>query len=452
MVPGNAGPKIGAIFLIFFASLLAVSFPSLSKQTRFLRIHPIIFFIGKHFGTGVIITTAFCHLLQDAFESLQNQAVRERYHRIGDQTGLIILSSLLLIFLVEYISTSYVDHLHADPSAPPSPARTPSPSPSPSITAVTIFEAEQGQAEASTERTPLIPRVARLKSQSRASTVRLPKGTWCQVSGRYGVQRGRHEDPATQSIYPAVLAPRHNLDHHDEYRGPLQCVCVCVPPKPGATLEVHEASDEEEDSEDESQVRPRIGRRRQIVGILVLQLGIMLHSLVIGITLALTAGGDFTSLLIAILFHQLFEGLSLGIRIASLPPPPHPRQRSSLSISPILSFLFAVTTPLGLAIGLLAFSSSNTHRALPSTLLIKGLMSAISAGMLVYAATVEMIAGDFVFGNLLGEHVHGAHAHSEEVRDEGELLREKGDVWLRVVAVGSLLAGVLCMVLVSLVE
>jgi zinc transporter 1/2/3 len=42
--------------------------------------------------------------------------------------------------------------------------------------------------------------------------------------------------------------------------------------------------------------------------------------------------------------------------------------------------------------------------------LIKGTMSAISAGMLIYAGTVEMIAGDFVFGDVDGGHGHG-HGH-----------------------------------------
>lgn len=66
----------------------------------------------------------------------------------------------------------------------------------------------------------------------------------------------------------------------------------------------------------------------------------MIHSLVIGITLSITTGPEFSmynqfrvlslsmefssytalaSLVIAIVFHQLFEGLSLGIRIAGLP-------------------------------------------------------------------------------------------------------------------------------------
>lgn len=45
--------------------------------------------------------------------------------------------------------------------------------------------------------------------------------------------------------------------------------------------------------------------------------------------------------------------------------------------------------------------------------LIQGLMSAISAGMLIYVSTVEMIAGDFVFGDVEG-HSHHGHGHLHE--------------------------------------
>lgn len=44
-------------------------------------------------------------------------------------------------------------------------------------------------------------------------------------------------------------------------------------------------------------------------------------------------------------------------------------------------------------------------------------MSAVSAGMLIYAATVEMLAGDFVYGDVDGHH-HHHHQHAEESGDE----------------------------------
>lgn len=64
-------------------------------------------------------------------------------------------------------------------------------------------------------------------------------------------------------------------------------------------MHTHLAEEEEEENEQEQEqerAHPRIGRQRQIVGILVLQLGIMIHSLVIGMTLALTTGAEFSTL------------------------------------------------------------------------------------------------------------------------------------------------------------
>ncbi|KAJ6524451.1 Zinc/iron permease [Mycena vulgaris] len=402
----DSQPRIAAIFGIFFVSLFAVSFPGVSKRSSFLRIPHVVFFIGKHFGTGVILSTAFCHLLQDSFEHLQNPAVKKQYPKVGKQTGLIILSSLLLIFLVEYISTSFVDHLHADPSAPSSPAGSPPQSRSQSQTRPEL-----------TESTPLLVPV-----HIRPKSHRLHHLT-CNI----------------------LAPPRHcPLSRHD---GRLLSICVTT-----ANLETvpHLPEEDPETEPERGQDAPKIGRGRQVVGIIVLELGIMLHSLVIGLTLALTTGGDFTSLLTAIIFHQLFEGLSLGIRIASLPAPKGRRDWFSIT----LSLLFALTTPVGLAIGVLAFARS--AKAQPSTLLVKGVMSAVSAGMLIYAATVEMIASDFVFGNLEdGPHGHGP-GHSHEVEDGGAE-EEKGaggrpSVGRRALAVGSLLAGVGSMVLVSLGE
>jgi zinc transporter 1/2/3 len=135
----------------------------------------------------------------------------------------------------------------------------------------------------------------------------------------------------------------------------------------------------------------------------VLQLGIMLHSLVIGFTLALASGADFESLVTAISFHQLFEGLSLGIRIAALPPPTDPQRPSLWWLYPVLAVLFALTTPAGILSGLAVFGSgSGSHdsstagRAGAGAKIAEGVLCAISAGMLIYAACVEMLAADIV--------------------------------------------------------
>ena len=113
-------------------------------------------------------------------------------------------------------------------------------------------------------------------------------------------------------------------------------------------------------------------------------------------------------------------------------------------------------------------------------LLTQGIMSAVSAGMLIYAATVEMIAADFVFGDVSGGHSHhsGGHGHgghgghggrgrghhvgdieggSETPLSALDVLppedEQKGStVGQKVLAVVSLLGGVLAMNLTALFE
>ena len=127
----------------------------------------------------------------------------------------------------------------------------------------------------------------------------------------------------------------------------------------------------------------------------------MIHSLVIGFTLALASGADFESLVTAILFHQLFEGLSLGIRIAALPPPTDPQQPALCWLRPVLALLFALTAPAGIVSGLYVFGGGHANGAGAGgagvgTKIAEGVLCAISAGMLIYAACVEMLAADIV--------------------------------------------------------
>ncbi|TFK38474.1 ZIP zinc transporter-domain-containing protein [Crucibulum laeve] len=549
--PSVVEPRIGVMFIILFISLFAVSFPGVSKQIAFLRIPHILFFIGKHFGTGVILATAFIHLLSDAFESLQRPVVKEQYHNIGKWTGLIILSSLLIIFLVEYISTSYVDHLQADPSAPPSPICTPassrprsrtrssrpgsskrllaiepvnehtplltaSPSPlshtpTPPAQAIPVIPSHVppkphiSHAKTTPAAKPFPPKRAQSLSYLPPSTRPHPLSNSRNIHNLSFYSNSHnthahifhpghlHHHPAPSSLIPIdILTNTPRLIRGTTGGG----VCVCVvgedsavssrgvsasksvnmgsrgrsgrPVRPGEEEDDVGSSEGSQIMVEREEEIPRVGRRRQVVGILVLQLGIMIHSLVIGLTLAITNGADFTSLTTAIIFHQLFEGLSLGIRIAALPPakeplslssPPlstsqhshsplansHSHSRSSPTLIPshhspspsheqrhhagwwrwpklsswhpnwlkwTLSILFAITTPFGMGVGMVVFASKGrSQHDVARMYLTQGLMSAISAGMLIYAATVEVIAGDFVFGDVAGHsHSHG-HSH-----------------------------------------
>lgn len=62
---------------------------------------------------------------------------------------------------------------------------------------------------------------------------------------------------------------------------------------PGGTERIFDRGEAIERDGDQDE-KPSIGRRRQVIGLLVLQLGIMIHSFVIGLTLAITTGSDFS--------------------------------------------------------------------------------------------------------------------------------------------------------------
>ncbi len=68
---------------------IAVSFPTVTSTFRSIRVPSVLFFIGKHFGTGVILSTAFVHLLQDAFKALQDPEVNKQW-RVGNWAGMIV--------------------------------------------------------------------------------------------------------------------------------------------------------------------------------------------------------------------------------------------------------------------------------------------------------------------------------------------------------------------------
>ncbi|KAJ8558314.1 hypothetical protein K7X08_005080 [Anisodus acutangulus] len=62
--------------------------------------------------------------------------------------------------------------------------------------------------------------------------------------------------------------------------------------------------------------------------------------------------------------------------------------------STVMATFFAITTPLGIAIGIGATSSYDPHS--PKALVAEGILNSISAGILVYMVLVDLIASDFL--------------------------------------------------------
>ncbi|KAB8069883.1 ZIP zinc transporter-domain-containing protein [Aspergillus leporis] len=123
------------------------------------------------------------------------------------------------------------------------------------------------------------------------------------------------------------------------------------------------------------------------LSVLVMEAGIIFHSILIGLTLVVAGDSFYKTLLVVIVFHQFFEGLALGARIALLPGRVFPSKA-------VMAGIFALITPIGMAIGMGVLHSFNGNQK--STLVALGTLDALSAGILVWVGVVDMWARDWV--------------------------------------------------------
>lgn len=119
----------------------------------------------------------------------------------------------------------------------------------------------------------------------------------------------------------------------------------------------------------------------------VLELGIVVHSVIIGIAVGASESPKTIRPLVAALsFHQFFEGIGLGGCIV--------QAKFKAPAVMVMALLFSLTTPVGIAMGIgITNSYSETS---PRSLIIQGLFDSASAGILVYMALVDLLAADFL--------------------------------------------------------
>jgi solute carrier family 39 (zinc transporter), member 1/2/3 len=61
-LPQASALALIALVIVFAASIGGAGFPVVAKKVKWMKIPPPIFFFCKHFGTGVLIATAFVHV------------------------------------------------------------------------------------------------------------------------------------------------------------------------------------------------------------------------------------------------------------------------------------------------------------------------------------------------------------------------------------------------------
>ncbi|KAK9238278.1 Zinc/iron permease [Lipomyces kononenkoae] len=315
---GQLGVRISAIFVILFASTFGALFPVLSKQSR-INVPEIFFFIAKFFGSGVIIATAFIHLLAPAVQALGDPCLGGTWAEYPWAIAITMIS-IFILFFIEVLTYRYAtfDSL-AGVHAPNSDGHNDS----------------QTATELNTTSTQL-------------------------------------------SHVNSSFDPDSVNDNADERR-PSNSETV--------TADLGDVEKNANVSERPKENNIADSLSAQLAEVFILEFGIIFHSVFIGLTLAI-AGAEFNTLYVVLVFHQAFEGLGLGARLASTP-----WDRKWVPI--VMAIAYGITTPIAIAIGLgVRYSySDSTRRALISN----GIFDSISAGILLYTGLVELMAHEFLF-------------------------------------------------------
>ncbi|KAH7078836.1 low-affinity zinc ion transporter-like protein [Paraphoma chrysanthemicola] len=311
---GRMGVRISAIFVILVGSTFGAVFPTFAKRSQSSLVPPWVFFVAKYFGSGVIVATAFIHLLAPANEALTHDCLTGVIAAYPWPEG-IVLMTIFVMFFLELMVMRYAnfgadhDHSHGHGhSHSHSPVRGDE---------LSLEDRKRAPQDAEAQPNPHI---------------------------RGEDHLGHQRDHVANSDLPTNWEAQH-----------------LVP-------ETYSA---------------------QLTAVFILEFGVIFHSIFIGLTLAV-AGAEFITLYIVLVFHQTFEGLGLGARLAEVPWPKSKRWTPYL-----LALGYGVSTPIAIAIGLGVRESFAPEGR--TTLLVNGVFDSVSAGILIYTGLIELMAHEFMF-------------------------------------------------------
>ncbi|KAI8883214.1 Zinc/iron permease [Backusella circina FSU 941] len=283
----NMPLRVGSIFIILCTSAIGVYLPIIAHRiSPFSKgsIRDWLLTIGKFFGTGVILATAFVHMLPEALESFDSPCLSPGWQSYGAFGGVFCMIASFALQLIELGAVSKIEQHEKS-----------------------IMDLESN------------PDTSSISSTAVNVPVQHRHDDYCKE--KPGHRRGFWNDPEV-------------LEH---------------------------------------------------IGTVILEMGIMMHSLIVGITLANAGAEEFISLLIAIVFHQFFEGIALGTRINDM-------NIKGWHKPAVMGALFMITTPIGIAIGIGIHMSFNANSA--SSILSSAILDSLSAGILLYNGYITLMSSE----------------------------------------------------------
>ncbi|TID16341.1 Zinc/iron permease [Venturia nashicola] len=371
----NTPIHVGALILILALSTIACAFPIIARKYPHLPIPHQFIFLSRHFGTGVLIATAFVHLFPTAYISLTDPCLPSFWNqRYPAMPGLIAMISVLTVVGIEqFFAMRGAGHSHSSDFG--------------RIPDGEEEDSHHGHHQPLNGSAQSGDRPKRYRNKSKGMVLgEMSRSNENLMDGRSpSIGQPSPVPPPTSKSKDNTFASDSedelDLDELDE-----------LGEAPGTGLLNGKPSRSENTHQDPdlhpSDPSDHAAHQKALLQCLLLEAGILFHSVFIGMALSVSTGPPFAVLLVAISFHQTFEGLALGSRISAL-------QFPAGSMKPwLMALAYGTTTPIGQAIGLAIHRLYDPESM--TGLLTVGMMNAISSGLLLFAGLVELLAEDFL--------------------------------------------------------
>ncbi|CBH17886.1 cation transporter, putative [Trypanosoma brucei gambiense DAL972] len=122
---------------------------------------------------------------------------------------------------------------------------------------------------------------------------------------------------------------------------------------------------------------------RRVMALALMEFGLVVHSIFLGLSVGIASDSRTKVLLVALSFHQFFEGLALGARLAEA------SLKAKLEL--FLAILFSISVPVGTAIGAVTMRDGGKSITGSSYATMSAIVNAIGAGILLYIGFVLLL-------------------------------------------------------------
>ena len=355
-----------AIFVILVASLLGAVLPLVAKHFPNLTfIGPFALSLGKSLATGVVLAVSLIHMLLPANEALSSEKLPQSW-RDADYEAFGYLFAVIAALLMQAIELFLEVVLRVVVLGDA--GRVTVHEDSNTVVVETENNGNENDEAAALDEAQQLPIEAPSSSNNNESDdetlevkfVRRSFGGAPSHEAKDALRRRRSlqptmDQPLLEHPIGYGTAAHNGTQNHNDHG--------------------HSHSSSVFDSSAPSADPDSVAQR--LIAAALMEFGVTLHSIFVGLAVGVVSDDDLLPLLVALCFHQFFEGIALGTRLMEAS-----YQRA---LETVFAVIFSLAAPVGIAIGVAIVSTGDASSTEGGEyLLTQGILDSICAGILLY--------------------------------------------------------------------